>query len=424
MRPVPPRHRDGVLFHVPGPDLNPQGNPFFDPLPVTGAADIASVDFDRQGPAGIDLLPQPPGQVLDHRHNRLAVPLLADNGQQNDLGRGDAGGHDHAVVVGMGHDQAADETGGNPPGGRPGEGLLSFFRLEADIRGFGEILTEHVRSPGLEGLSVLHHGLDAAGFHGPGEPLGIAFPAFDDRDGQIIPDQNLIGVQHLHHAFGGLPLRGMGRMAFLPEKFGGPQKNPGAHLPADDIGPLIDDNRQIAIAFDPAGKGIADDRLRGGPDDQGFGQLPGRGQPLAGFFQAVMGDDGALLGKTFHVGRFLFQKAQGDENRKISVFDAPGLEHAIQSEANILPDAIAPGFNDHAAPDGRCFSHIRRPDDLLIPFGVIFRPRRRDSGLLLITHASPLSCPFFATAFPAFQPPTAGPSPVGPRARSPRFFLF
>src|SRR3546814_17066059 len=56
----------------------------------------------------------------------------------------------------------------------------------------------------------------------------------------------------------------MGGVPFLPEEFAGPQEHTGAHFPADDIGPLVHEDGQVATPLHPARKGGADDRFRCG----------------------------------------------------------------------------------------------------------------------------------------------------------------
>ena len=70
-------------------------------------------------------------------------------------------------------------------------------------------------------------------------------------------------------------------MALLPEELGGAQEQPRAHLPADDVGPLVDQDRQIAIRLHPLGVHGADDRFAGGPHDQRLFQLAAGGPQLA-----------------------------------------------------------------------------------------------------------------------------------------------
>ena len=97
-------------------------------------------------------------------------------------------------------------------------------------------------------------------------------------------------------------------VAFLPEELCRAQKNARPHFPADDIGPLVDQDRQIAIGLDPLGVTRADDRLRRWPNDQWLGQGAGRYHfAIRVQLQPMMRDDGAFLGEAFDVLRFLLR---------------------------------------------------------------------------------------------------------------------
>lgn len=48
-------------------------------------------------------------------------------------------------------------------------------------------------------------------------------------------------------------------MAFLPEELGGAEEEPGAEFPAHDVGPLVDEEREVAVALDPVFVGVPDD---------------------------------------------------------------------------------------------------------------------------------------------------------------------
>ena len=165
----------------------------------------------------------------------------------------------------------------------------------------------------------------------------------------------------------------------------------GPHFPADDVGPLIDQNRQIAIALHPLRVARADDGFGGRPNDQWFGQRTGRDHfPFGIYLQPAVGDDRAFLGEAFHVGRFLREIAERNEKREIGV-PVPGrLEHRVELTLHIFPDAVAPGPNHHAAADVGGLRHLGGANDLLIPFGKIFIAPRRDGGFgggSLIGHA-------------------------------------
>ena len=56
-------------------------------------------------------------------------------------------------------------------------------------------------------------------------------------------------------------------VAFLPKELGCAQKNAWPHFPAHDIGPLVDENGQVAIGLHPLRVTRADDCLRSRPND-------------------------------------------------------------------------------------------------------------------------------------------------------------
>ena len=45
------------------------------------------------------------------------------------------------------------------------------------------------------------------------------------------------------------------------------------------------------------------------------------------------------------------------------------FKHRIESPLHVFPNPAAPRGDHHAAPNIENFSHFRRADDLLIPFG-------------------------------------------------------
>ena len=169
-------------------------------------------------------------------------------------------------------------------------------------------------------------------------------------------------------------LRRMGGVPFLPEELGRAQEQPGAHLPADDVAPLIDEQRQIAIALDPVLVGVPDDRLGGGPDDQRLFEL-GVGiddQPFAGDrLEPMMRDDGAFLGEALGHLLFLGEERLGDEQRKVGVDVAGVLEHAVEGPLHLLPDGVAVRLDDHAAAHVGVLRQAGVLDDVEIPLRVI-----------------------------------------------------
>ena len=66
---------------------------------------------------------------------------------------------------------------------------------------------------------------------------------------------------------------GVGGVALLPEELGGAQEEARAQLPAHDVRPLVQQQRQIAIDCDPLRHLLAEDRLRGRPHDERLVEL-------------------------------------------------------------------------------------------------------------------------------------------------------
>ena len=67
---------------------------------------------------------------------------------------------------------------------------------------------------------------------------------------------------------------------------------------------------------------------------------------------------------------------------KVGVLVAGRLEHPVQDALDVLPQAVAPGLDDHAAAHFGILGEIGRSDDLLIPFGKVLLACRSDGGLL------------------------------------------
>ena len=120
---------------------------------------------------------------------------------------------------------------------------------------------------------------------------------------------------------------GVRRVALLPEELGGAQEHARAQLPAHHVGPLVDQQRQIAPALNPLGEEVADDGLRRRPDDVRLFQ----------FLAAGDGHHRQFRREAFHVLGFLLQKALRNQQRKIDVLVAGGLEAVVELALEQLP---------------------------------------------------------------------------------------
>ncbi len=172
-------------------------------------------------------------------------------------------------------------------------------------------------------------------------------------------------------------------MAFLPKKLGSAKEQSRAHFPTHHIGPLIDQQRQITIALDPALKGVADDRFRRRPDDQRLLEFRIRveHQLTALILQAVMRDDRHFLGEALDVLCLLGDEAHGNKQREVAVLVTRILDALIEFGLNPLPNAPAPGLDDHAAANGALLGHVAVANRLLIPFRKILLTSDREGAL-------------------------------------------
>ena len=142
-----------------------------------------------------------------------------------------------------------------------------------------------------------------------------------------------VDAEHAARFFFGLVVRGVRGVPFLPEELERAQEEPRAHLPAHDVRPLVDEQRQIAIALHPLGEHRVDDRLGRGPNDQRLVEL----------LAAAVRDDGDFGREAFDVLRLLGEEALRDEQREVRVLVARRLEHVVERALHPLPDAVAVG---------------------------------------------------------------------------------
>ena len=85
-----------------------------------------------------------------------------------------------------------------------------------DIKGFGEILSQKMRGPGLQGLPVLHQSFDAIGIYRPRKAFLLGFDSFDNGHGHPLFRKVCVHVQHLLGFVNGLLCGRMGGMTLLP----------------------------------------------------------------------------------------------------------------------------------------------------------------------------------------------------------------
>ena len=150
-------------------------------------------------------------------------------------------------------------------------------------------------------------------------------------------------------------------MSLLPQELGGAQEQPGSQLPAHDVGPLVDEKREVAVALDPLGEVRVDDGLARGPDHHRFLEL----------LAATMGDDGQFGTESFDVLGLAPQVALGDEQREVGVGHPGRLDPAVDLGLHPLPDGVAVGADDHGPPDRPVVGQFGLGHDVLVPAGEV-----------------------------------------------------
>ena len=128
-------------------------------------------------------------------------------------------------------------------------------------------------------------------------------------------------------------------MPFLPIEFKGAQKEFGAHLPPDNVSPLVDQDRQVPVALNPFGIHGPDDGFRSWADDQRFFQ----------FLSATVCDYCQFRRKAFNVFFFFGHKGLWDEQRESSIDMTSCFETFIKSLLDVLPERPTIRAYHHAA---------------------------------------------------------------------------
>jgi hypothetical protein len=230
-------------------------------------------------------------------------------------------------------------------------------RLEPDFVAPGEVLAQVVGRAGLQRTTVAHQGLDRIGTIGSGELLTLRLLTVDDGHGQFGFGEVLVNRQHLPRFLLGL-LRGfVCRVTLLPQELGGAQEQPCHLLPADHVRPLVDEDRQVAPRLDPFGVHRTDDGFGGGPHHE----------PLFERFGTTLRHPSHLRSEAFHVLRFFHQQAFGNEQRKVGIDVAGGLEAPVERLLHQLPDGVSVRPDHHAPFHGRIVGQFGAADHVDVP---------------------------------------------------------
>ena len=182
----------------------------------------------------------------------------------------------------------------------------------------------------------------------------------------------------------GFILRGVSGVTFLPKEFSRAQEQACAHLPTHDVGPLVHQQGQVAVALDPVLVGVPNDGLGRRTNNQLFLQTGVRihDHPFSVgvVLQAVVGHHRALLGKALHVGGLLAEVALGNEEREVRVHVAGVLEHAVKHVLHALPNGKPVRLDDHASLHIAVLGEVRLHDEFVVPLAVIIVAGRQFAG--------------------------------------------
>jgi hypothetical protein len=125
-----------------------------------------------------------------------------------------------------------------------------------------------------EGFAIACHRFERVGARRAREALAIGLAADDDGDCQELAHVPLIHlVVNLQRVRLGVLFAGVSGVALLPKKFARAQEQTRPHLPPHDVGPLVEQQRQVAIGVDPLGHELTDHGLARRPHDDRLGQL-------------------------------------------------------------------------------------------------------------------------------------------------------
>ena len=176
----------------------------------------------------------------------------------------------------------------------------------------------------------------------------------------------------------------MGGVPLLPKEFCRPQEQARPHLPTHDVGPLVHQQGQIAVALDPVLVGVPNDGLGRRTHNQLFLQTSVRihDHPFSVgvVLQPVVGHHRALLGEAFHVGGFLAEVALGNEEREVRVHVSGVFEHAVKHVFHALPNGKPVRLDDHAPLHIAVLGEVRLHDEFVVPLAVIIVAGRQFAG--------------------------------------------
>lgn len=192
----------------------------------------------------------------------------------------------------------------------------------------------------------------------PHEPLARGLAAEHHVNAEDVHHEVLVHLLvDVRGVVPGVLVRGVGGVALLPEEFRRTEEHARAHLPTDHVRPLVDQQRQIAVALHPLGEGGVDDHLGGGADDDRLLQL----------LAAAVRDDRELGGEALDVLGLLRQIRLRDEEREVRVLGACLLDAGVHLLLHPLPQPVPVRPDDHGAAHRPVVGQLGLVDQVLVP---------------------------------------------------------
>ena len=229
-----------IFFKIARTDLETQRYSLLNPLPILNTpAQIAPIDFYFKRCIGKALSAQFKRERITCFQNFDACIFLRGNRQNHNLCWRDSRRQNQTVVIAVHHDDGSHHSRGHTPARSPAKFLFPFAVLELNTARFGKVLSQEMRSAGLNGFPVLHHRFERQGLDRAGELFAFGFRSGEDRKGEIFAGETFIDSENQSRLRAGLLFGFVNGVALLPQKFGRAQKQTRPHFPSHNVGPLI-----------------------------------------------------------------------------------------------------------------------------------------------------------------------------------------
>ena len=173
------------------------------------------------------------------------------NGNDHHLHGSDSRGKFEPALIAVRHDERADKTCGHAPAC-----LIRIFELTVfveifDLKRGREVLSEIVRSAGLQGFAVKHHGFHRVGVNRACEFLFFGLLTDKNVDCKHVLHKLAIHFEHAESLFSRLFFGLVQSVTFLPQELACAKEGTSGLFPSYDVCPLVDEHGQVAIALDP-----------------------------------------------------------------------------------------------------------------------------------------------------------------------------